>query len=75
MAKELDVSRLVRTLRDRLSLTQEQFAGKLGVTFTSVNRWENGRSKPSPLALKQIETLVINLGRGGKDLRDEFFKD
>jgi putative transcriptional regulator len=56
-----------------MDLTQERFAAKLGVTFASVNRWENGRAKPSPLALKQIEELLLGLGKRGADLHDQFF--
>ena len=73
VANSKDLGRLVRSLRERLELTQERFAAKLGVTFASVNRWENGRAKPSPLALKQIEELVAGLGENGNDLREEFF--
>jgi putative transcriptional regulator len=68
-----DLPRLVRLLRDRLQLSQERLAARLGVTFSSVNRWENARAKPSPLALRQIEELVVGLGMSGKDLRDEYF--
>ncbi len=73
MTRRKDLSRLVRTLRVRLDLTQERFASRLGVTFTSVNRWENGRARPSPLALKQIQGLASSLGSRGQDLLDEFF--
>ena len=52
-----DVSDMVRELRTALGLTQEQFAARIGVTFSTVNRWENGRGIPSPLAMKQIEQL------------------
>jgi putative transcriptional regulator len=69
-----DIPRLVRLLRERTGLTQEKFAAKLGVTFPTINRWENGRAKPSPLALKQIEDLLLDLGEQGRDLLDEFFK-
>jgi transcriptional regulator with XRE-family HTH domain len=68
-----DIPRLVRALRERTGLTQEKFAAKLGVTFPTINRWENGRSKPSPLALKQIADLLRSLGDRGQDLLDEFF--
>jgi len=34
---------------------------------------ENGRAKPSPLALKQIEDLIRGLGERGQDLLQEFF--
>jgi transcriptional regulator with XRE-family HTH domain len=72
---EKDLGRLVKSLRELLGLSQEKLAGRLGVTFSSVNRWENGHTKPSPLALKQIEDLVTALGKAGKELKDEFFAD
>jgi transcriptional regulator with XRE-family HTH domain len=70
---QADLSRLVRELRELTGLTQEKFAAKLGVTYPTINRWENGRAKPSPLALKQIEDLLRGLGDRGKDLLQEFF--
>ena len=73
MNAQADVSRLVRELRERTGLTQEKFAAKLGVTYPTINRWENGRAKPSPLALKQIENLLRGLGERGQDLLQEFF--
>ena len=73
MNAQADLSRLVRELRERTGLTQEKFAAKLGVTYPTINRWENGRAKPSPLALKQIEDLARGLGERSKDLLQEFF--
>ena len=35
-------------------MSQEAFAQALGVSFTTVNRWETGKSKPSYKALKMI---------------------
>ena len=69
-----DFPRLVRQLRDRTGLTQERFAAKLGVTFPTINRWENGRVKPSPLAMQKIEELLRIMGEKGGDLLDEFFE-
>ena len=68
MNRQADIRRLVRELRERTGLTQEKFAAKLGVTFPTVNRWENGRARPSPLALKQIEDLLRSMGQRGSDL-------
>lgn len=56
--KENDLARMIKELRYKLGLTQEQFAAKVGVTFSTVNRWESGKSKPSPLAMRQIEELM-----------------
>jgi DNA-binding XRE family transcriptional regulator len=72
---QVDIPRLVRELRERTSLTQEKFAAKPGVTFPTINLWENGRAKPSPLALKQIEDLLRNMGQKNEDLLDAFFKE
>ncbi|MFH1625564.1 MAG: helix-turn-helix transcriptional regulator, partial [Pseudomonadota bacterium] len=35
---------------------------KLGVTFPTINRWENGRARPSPLAMQKIEELFRSMG-------------
>jgi putative transcriptional regulator len=52
-----DISEMIRKRRIALGLTQEQFAAKVGVTFSTINRWENNRTKPSPLALQRIKEL------------------
>lgn len=52
-----DISKMIRRLRSALELTQEQFAAKVGVTVSTVNRWENDKCKPSPLAMRQVEKL------------------
>ncbi|NIW48134.1 MAG: helix-turn-helix domain-containing protein [candidate division Zixibacteria bacterium] len=50
-------SEMIKKLRTQLGLTQEQFAARVGVTFSMANRWEAGRSRPSPLAWREIERL------------------
>jgi transcriptional regulator with XRE-family HTH domain len=70
-----DISRLVRELRERTGLTQEKFAAKLGVTYPTINRWENGRAKPSPLALQKIEELLRSMGKDGDDLLKQYFAE
>ena len=52
-----DLPKLLKSLRKKLGLSQEELAQKLGVSFTSVNRWENQQTKPSKLARRQIEML------------------
>lgn len=48
----------IRSLRKKLGLTQEEFAHAVAVTFSTVNRWENGHARPSKLARRAIEGLV-----------------
>ncbi len=52
-----DFGTQVKELRERLNLTQEAMAETLGVSFATVNRWENGWTAPSKLALRQIDLL------------------
>jgi DNA-binding XRE family transcriptional regulator len=47
----------VRELREYLQLTQEVFARILGVSFATVNRWENGKSEPSGDYARVLQTL------------------
>lgn len=56
--KQPQAGKLIRELRLLAELTQEQFAAVLGVTYGTINRWENGHMQPSPLALKQIRAVL-----------------
>ncbi len=49
----------IKTIREKLGLTQEALARLIGVSFQTVNRWERGGFKPSPLALEKIKKLEI----------------
>lgn len=63
--KQPRVGYLIRTVREELNLTQEELARELGVTFPTVNRWENNRNQPSPMALKQVQLKLYELGDVG----------
>ena len=69
-----DIPYLVRTLRERLGLSQEKLAITLGVSFQTVNRWERGHAKPSQLALNAIEQKLTDMGGQGADLLHQYFK-
>ena len=45
----------VKGVRRKLALSQEGLAHALGVSFATVNRWENGKTVPSKLAQRQFE--------------------
>lgn len=73
MTDPRDIADLIFELRQQLGLTQEQFAARLGVTFPTVNRWENRRAKPSRLALQSIRGLLEQMGESGEDLLTQYF--
>lgn len=52
----------VKKARAQLGLSQEKFAAKLGVSFSSVNRWEKGHFQPGYLAQAQFETFCRENG-------------
>jgi putative transcriptional regulator len=66
LTMSLEIADLIRELRQHLGLSQEKLAAKLGVSFRTVNRWENKRAVPSALALKQIEGLLQQMSRSSK---------
>jgi superfamily II DNA or RNA helicase/DNA-binding XRE family transcriptional regulator len=48
----------IKRLRARLGLTQAALAERLGVSFPTINRWENGKARPSQLSWNQILKLA-----------------
>jgi DNA-binding transcriptional regulator YiaG len=53
----MKIDHRVRLLRNKLHLTQEEFARRIGVSFKTINQWENKKSRPSKLALQRLETV------------------
>lgn len=53
-----NIAEQLKALRQQHGWSQEDLARELGVSFSTVNRWENGKAKPSRLAKKQIKRLL-----------------
>lgn len=52
----------IKVIRQKSLLSQEAFAQCLGVSFTTVNRWETGKSKPSYKTMKLIDDFCRKNG-------------
>ncbi|MEH1891393.1 MAG: helix-turn-helix domain-containing protein [Nostoc sp.] len=65
----------IREFRQQLNLSQKQFATKLGVSFKTVNRWQNGHAVPSQIALKLIQEMLPKMGEPGKRLLNQYFPE
>jgi len=61
-----DLPALVKEVRRQLSLSQEDLARELGISFATVNRWENGQVKPSKLAKAQLDSFCAKMVKQGK---------
>ena len=55
--ENLDFKRLVKELRTKLIITQEELANLLGVSFASINRWETGKHEPTTKIKRRIVEL------------------
>lgn len=64
---KMGFSSIVKKVRLELSLTQKQLAQALNVSYTTINRWENGHVVPSNLAQKSFfdfcESNFINVSQ------------
>ena len=58
-----DYPSLVKEVRRQLSISQEDLARELGVSYATVNRWENGQAKPSKLARAQFDVFCNKMVR------------
>ena len=55
----MDYSNLIKELRNKMLLTQTEFAVLLGVSFGSVNRWKNGKYEPTIKAKRKLKVLCL----------------
>ncbi|MBQ7364086.1 MAG: helix-turn-helix transcriptional regulator [Clostridia bacterium] len=58
----MDISKLLKDVRQRLQMGQVELAEALGVSFATVNRWENGHFKPTPVALRALKQFCREKG-------------
>jgi len=50
----MDIGAAIKEIRIKSLMSQNDFAHELGVSFSTVNRWEKGRAMPNYKALKKI---------------------
>lgn len=55
----MSFSEKIKQVRSQLKLSQEDLAHELGVSFATINRWENGNYNPSRLAKKAFDEFCI----------------
>lgn len=56
----MEFGSIVKQVRKELGLSQEQLARELSISFSTVNRWENGKSKPSQMAKELFFSFCIS---------------
>lgn len=53
----MSFGKCVKEIRGKLKLSQQALADALGVSFSTVNRWENDKHKPSKMAIHTVEAF------------------
>lgn len=51
----MDIGKAIKDIRVKSLLSQADFAKELSVSFSTVNRWENGKTIPNFKTLKKIK--------------------
>ena len=60
----------IKSLRTDLGFTQSELAERLGVTYVTISRWENGQARPNRLAIKAMTALAQSDEHGTQRLRE-----
>jgi putative transcriptional regulator len=58
----MKIATIIKSIRKELRLSQQEFADAIHLSFSTVNRWENGRAKPNRLASVTIVALAKDKG-------------
>ena len=51
------LSECIRKVRQKALFSQTAFAKELGVAYSTINRWETGKSKPNLSAMRAIKVF------------------
>ena len=62
----------IKKTRQKSILTQTEFAKEIGVSFSTVNRWESGKGKPNLTAMKAIKEYCSKNGFSYSDIENEW---
>lgn len=54
---KIDYAEMILALRVKLNISQQQLGDMLGVSFSTVNRWEKGHHEPILLAKERLKKL------------------
>ena len=64
----------IKKIRQKCFLSQEALGRELGVSFSSINRWESGKTKPNISAMKKIKEFCETQGIDFSALEAEWTK-
>ena len=64
----MDFSVIVKMVRKKTNMSQEDLARALNVSFATINRWENGKTHPNKMAKQVFISFCEQNGISVKEL-------
>ena len=67
----MDFSEKIKYVREKLNMSQEDLARALNVSFSTINRWENEKTKPIKMARAVFDTFCDSQGISFSETRSK----
>ena len=58
----MDYPKILKEYREKMFMSQEDLAQKLGISYVTVNRWENGKFEPTIKLKKKLYNMFKKAG-------------
>lgn len=65
----IDYAKMILALRVKMNISQQQLGELLGVSFSTVNRWEKGHHEPTLLAKERLKNLFQGNGINTEEIK------
>ena len=65
----IDYAKMILALRVKMNISQQQLGELLGVSFSTVNRWEKGHHAPTLLAKERLKKLFQENGINTEEIK------
>lgn len=69
------LSETLKMTRQKAFLSQEAFSKEIGVSVSSINRWETGKSKPNLSAMKKLKDFCQKYELSYTEIESEWFNN
>ena len=64
----------IKSVRLSCLMNQVEFGDAIGVSFTTINRWENGKAKPNLKAMKSLKSFCEENGLPYEPLEESWLE-
>lgn len=71
----MDLSKAIKAVRQECYLSQQEFAEALGVSFSTVNRWEKARAIPNYQTMKRLISYCKNINIDSSEIESAWKKN